>query len=188
MADSVWESFSQTAFEPTLFHGYAVSDGYKGEALGKELAAMLPKEARFFSLAVQYRDEESFYGLFFFLGTFLSVVFLFATGSIYYFKVLSEGLADREKYGVLVRLGLTGKELERTVSLQLGLSLVVPLLVGLLHSVFAVSELSNLLDYSLTTPFLWAVGICLLCYSAIYALTKNKFLALVRTGSVESVS
>lgn len=182
VADPVWEAFGERIFEESVFHGYAVSNGHMGEALGKELAAMLPQEAQFFSLAVRYLDEESFYGLFFFLGTFLSVVFLFATGSIYYFKVLSEGLADREKYGVLVRLGLTGQELRKAVSLQLGLSLVIPLLVGLLHSVFAISELSNLLDYSLTTPYLWAVGVYLLCYAGINVLTTRKFLSLVQAA------
>ena len=180
VTDSVWDAFTGTPFEVEVFHGYAVSDGYMGEALGKELAAMLPKEAQFFSLAVRYRDEESYYGLFFFLGSFLSVVFLFATGSIYYFKVLSEGLADREKYSVLMRLGLTGKELKQAVTLQLGLSLVIPLLVGLLHSVFAVAELSSLLAYSLTTPYLWAVGVYLLCYVGINAVTTRKFLSLVQ--------
>jgi putative ABC transport system permease protein len=120
--------------------------------------------------------------LFFFLGTFLSVVFLLATGSIHYFKVLSEGLADREKYSVLVRLGLTGQELRKAVSMQLGLSLLVPLLVGLLHSVFAVAELSNLLDYSLLTPYLWAVGVYLVCYAGINALTTRKFLSLVQAA------
>ena len=116
VADSVWDAFGDRIFEKSVFHGYAVSNAYQGEALGRELAAMLPEEAQFFSLAVRYMDEESFYGLFFFLGTFLSMVFLLATGSIYYFKVLSEGLADREKYSVLVRLGLTGKELHKAVS------------------------------------------------------------------------
>lgn len=177
--DAVWTRLAPLATEKRVFHGLAVTDPKTSVELGQTLRAMLPKEAHLFSYAEAYQDKVSFYGLFFFLGSFLSIVFLFATGSIFYFKILSEGLADRPKYEVLRKIGLTHAELKRAVSMQVGMSLLVPLAVGLLHSVFAVAELSSLLAYSLNVPMLWAIAVYLVCYGGIYVLTTRKFMRLV---------
>ena len=45
---------------------------------------------------------------------------------------------------------------------------------------FAVAELSSLLDYSLAMTYLVAVGVYLLCYVGINAVTTRKFLSLVQ--------
>lgn len=51
-------------------------------------------------------------GLMMFSGIFLGLVFLLATGSIIYFKQLTEAHADRERYIVLRKLGVTKTEMK----------------------------------------------------------------------------
>ena len=52
-------------------------------------------------------------GLMMFIGMFLGLVFLLATGSIIYFKQLTEANADRERYVVLRKVGVTKQEMKK---------------------------------------------------------------------------
>ncbi|MDT2264426.1 hypothetical protein P7H12_13755 [Paenibacillus larvae] len=51
-------------------------------------------------------------GIMIFVGTFVGLVFLIATGSIIYFKQLSEANADKAKYNILRKVGVTPKKEE----------------------------------------------------------------------------
>ena len=51
-------------------------------------------------------------GLMMFIGLFLGLVFLLATGSIIYFKQLTEASADRDRYIVLHKVGVTKQEMK----------------------------------------------------------------------------
>ncbi len=179
VSDAAWERLA-TSGEKQVFHGIAVARAASSDLLTKKLASLMTKKERFFSYSDVYRSNDSFFGLFFFLGSFMSIVFIFATGSILYFKILSEGLADKGKYEVLRKIGMTESELKRSVSMQVGLSLIIPLAVGILHSLFAVAELSNILAYSLVVPLLAAIGIYLLCFAGFYFATTRKFLQIVQ--------
>ncbi|MDT2194599.1 hypothetical protein [Paenibacillus larvae] len=77
-------------------------------------------------------------GIMIFVGTFVGLVFLIATGSIIYFKQLSEANADKAKYNILRKVGVQPRRNGRrdwqacTVFI-----FVAPLIVGILHSIFA---------------------------------------------------
>jgi len=96
-----------------------------------------------------------------------------------YFKILSEALADKGKYDILRKIGMSRKEVRSAVSLQVGLSLILPLAVGIIHSLFAINVLSILLEYSLIVPTLAAIVIYALFYGAFYIATTRKFMKMV---------
>ncbi|MDT2261117.1 hypothetical protein P7H06_18720 [Paenibacillus larvae] len=76
-------------------------------------------------------------GIMIFVGTFVGLVFLIATGSIIYFKQLSEANADKAKYNILRKVGVTLKEMKKGIGKQIAFIFVAPLIVGILHSIFA---------------------------------------------------
>ena len=78
-------------------------------------------------------------GIVYFLGAFLFLVFVFATGSIIYFKILTESFRDRAKFEILKKIGTTEQEIHQSVSKQVGLFFALPLVAGIIHSLVAIS-------------------------------------------------
>lgn len=165
--------------ELQVFNGYIVSDAKSSMELAKSLMNIMPEGIDLFIYAAKYMGTLAFMGLFYFLGSFMSIVFIFATGSIMYFKILSEGLADKGKYDILKKIGMTRSEIRNAVAMQVGLSLLLPLVVGVIHSLFAIKVLSNTLEYSLVIPTLWAIAIYMIFYGIFYIATTRKFMKMV---------
>lgn len=178
ISDAEYEKLSKN-HNKTVFNGFIVSDPKNSLELAKNIRELLPKDVRLSAYVAEYMTVYSFMGLFYFLGTFMSIVFIFATGSIMYFKILSEGLADKAKYDILRKIGMTAHEIRKAVSMQVGLSLILPLAVGIIHSLFAIDALRNMLGFSLVVPILTAIAIYAVFYAFFYAATTRKFMKLV---------
>jgi putative ABC transport system permease protein len=74
---------------------------------------------------------------------------------------------------------MTRIEIKKAVSMQVGLSLILPLAVGVVHSLFAIAALKTMLGISLVIPTITAIGIYVLFYAAFYAATTRKFMKMV---------
>lgn len=169
----------QEDFTQHTFNGFLVENAQESLPLALKLWNFLPENSHFFAYAGAYQSSFRFIGLFFFLGGFMSIVFVLATGSIMYFKLLSEGLADKEKYDLLKKIGMTKDEIRRAVSAQVGISLLLPLLLGILHSLFAINVLKIFLNYNLLLPTLAAIAVFAFCYGAFFIATTKKFLQIM---------
>ncbi|SDT20404.1 putative ABC transport system permease protein [Paenibacillaceae bacterium GAS479] len=92
-----------------------------------------------------YKDMVQAIGLTVFIGLFISGLFFIASGSLLYFKLFTELQEDRNQFRALKRIGLTAGELRRIVAIQVGVIYLVPCLVGIVHSLFAMLALGTLL-------------------------------------------
>ncbi|WP_405097305.1 FtsX-like permease family protein [Oceanobacillus sp. FSL H7-0719] len=118
-----------------------------------------------FSSAVQdYQDSLEGTGIMLFVGTFLGLVFLVATGSIIFFKLMTEAEDDKDKYFILYKIGVPKKEMKRTIRYQAGFLFIAPLLLGLLHGTVALIAFSSLFQMELWVP----ITIWMLAYVFIY--------------------
>ncbi|WP_330644319.1 FtsX-like permease family protein, partial [Clostridioides difficile] len=93
----------------------------------------------FTSSIESYNNLIKLSGLMLFIGIFLSVVFLLCTGSIILFKQLSNIYDDKERYIMLTKLGANNKDIEKIISKQLKVIFLIPLVVGTVHNLFAMS-------------------------------------------------
>ncbi|ANU11619.1 ABC transporter permease [Planococcus antarcticus DSM 14505] len=84
-----------------------------------------------------YRWFKSSFALLLFIGVMVAAVFLLAAGSFIYFKLYTGLERDRKQYKLLVRLGMTDKELGKIVNRQLIPQFFLPWTLALLHSAFA---------------------------------------------------
>lgn len=84
-----------------------------------------------------YRWFKSSFALLLFIGVMVAAVFLLAAGSFIYFKLYTGLERDRKQYKLLVRLGMTEKELGKIVNRQLVPQFFLPWSLALLHSAFA---------------------------------------------------
>lgn len=118
-------------------------------------------------------------GIVYFLGAFLFLVFVFATGSIIYFKILTESFRDRAKFEILKKIGTTEQEIHQSVSKQVGLFFALPLVAGIIHSLVAISVLSDLMNYSLIRPVIISIVVFIIAYGLFYIFTRRKFVDVV---------
>jgi len=105
-------------------------------------------------------------GLSIFTTAFLGLAFLTTTGSILYFKQMSEAEEERGAYTILRKIGFSERDIMKGIYMKQAFNFGVPLLIGLLHSYFAVKSGWFLFGSELTAP-LW-IAMC--CYIALYAI------------------
>jgi len=161
------------------FNGIKVDNQRETLDLAQELYSLEPLKESFYAYVVKYKTKYEFIGVTYFLGCFLSLVFVVATGSIIYFKLLSEAFADKNKYEILSKLGMTRLEISKAVSKQIGISFIMPLVIGSIHSCFAILVLSRILKFNLVVPTVISIIIFAVVYGIFYIGTTRKFLRIV---------
>lgn len=178
VSDGEYQSL-KIKFEEKQFNGIILDNPEDTKDLTFKLAEILPVDS---GLYTYFMAGASFYdlvGIVYFLGSFLFLVFVFATGSIIYFKILSESFKDKGKYEILKKLGTTDIEINESVSKQVGLFFLMPLIVGIVHSIVAISVLSDLMKYSLIKPTIISICIFIIVYGIFYGFTRRKYINVV---------
>ncbi|MED4265066.1 ABC transporter permease [Priestia megaterium] len=119
-------------------------------------------------------------GLFIFIGGFLGLVFLMATGSIIYFKQISEAEQERKRFEVLRKLGFSVSQMMSAVRKQQLFTFGLPLVMGILHSLFALKVITNLTGENLIVPVLIADAVYGIIYFFFYWLTMNYYRMVIK--------
>lgn len=134
-------------------------------------------------------ERDSFYGTyggFLYLGILLSIVFLFATVLIIYYKQISEGYEDQSRFEIMQKVGMTRREIRRSVNSQLLTVFFLPLLGAGLHMAFAfpmVRKLLLLFNLNNVRLFAATTGVSFLVFAFFYLLvyrgTSNVYFKIV---------
>ncbi|MGO1043421.1 ABC transporter permease [Clostridioides difficile] len=125
----------------------------------------------FTSSVENYNNLIRLSGLMLFIGIFLSVVFLLCTGSIILFKQLSNIYDDKERYIMLKKLGANNQDIEKIISKQLKVVFLLPLIIGTIHNLFAMSIAQKFITRSLFTPIIITLVIYYISYFIYYFIT-----------------
>lgn len=105
-------------------------------------------------------------GLIMFIVGFLGLTFLITSGCILYFKQMDESEDEKANYTILRKLGFTRGDLLKGIQLKQLYSFGIPLVVGLLHSYFAVQSGWFLFGTEVWTPMV----IVMVLYTALYSI------------------
>ena len=147
-------------YEDTLVK---LKDGIKNQLTG-DGKSMYGVSSRSEMISNQYEIN----GGFLFLGVLIGIIFLTGTVLITYYKQISEGYEDREKYQIMKKLGLSDDLIRKTTASQIGWMFYAPLIVATIHCIVASKIIFRLLG-------LFGVGdvslyvICLVSVIAIFA-------------------
>lgn len=158
---------------------YEITNQDDAKALTKDIQSMLPEEASFSSFYTNYAQGMETTGLIIFMGGFLGLVFLAATGSIIYFKQLTEAHQDKERYEILHKIGVNKKEVKKSISKQILFVFALPLVAGIAHCAVALTALSRLLQTNLVIPVMICIGVYVCIYIVYYFLTVNTYYKIV---------
>ena len=133
------------------------------------------------------RDYYALNGGFFFLGLFLGFLFIMAAVLIIYYKQVSEGYEDRERYRIMRDVGLERKMVKESISSQILVVFFAPLLVAAIHVAFDFKLMLHLLAmfglHEGGTTLLCTAGTFLVfavIYGLVYLLTARTYYRIVQ--------
>lgn len=138
-------------YQGSYYHG-SISSTFKSEALQA------------------FRDT---YSSMFFLGIFLSILFIMATILIIYYKQISESYDDKERYEIMQNVGMSHTEVKRTIRSQVLTVFFLPLIVAGVHVAFAfpiMSRVLSLLGLINVTLYITCTIICFLVFALMYGI------------------
>lgn len=111
------------------------------------------------------------YGGLFFLGAFLGIMFLIVTVMLIFYKQISEGYEDKERYVIMEKVGMSSEEVKESITSQIRIVFFLPLVVAAIHELAAfpiVRRLLALLNLTNVRLYVICMGITFLLFSAIY--------------------
>ena len=140
--------------------------------------------------ATARQDFLNLYGGLFFLGMFLGVLFLLGTALIIYYKQVSEGYDDARRFSIMQKVGMSHREVKKSIHSQILLVFFLPLLMAVIHLAFAFPMLQKILlvmglaDVPLILlSTLGCVAVFAIAYLVIYAFTARTYTKIVETAA-----
>ena len=134
-------------------------------------------------------SRSSFYELYgglFFIGIYLGSMFIMATVLIIYYKQISEGYDDRERYQIMQKVGMSKKEVKRSIRSQVLSVFFLPLVVAVIHVAVAFKVMTKILGVlNLTNVSLFAVctiitiAVFAVFYIIVYSITAKEYYWIV---------
>lgn len=137
-------------------------------------------------------NEQSFYVLYgglFFLGIFLGIMFLMVTVMIIFYKQISEGYDDRNRYEILEKVGMSSQEVKTSIQSQIRIVFFLPLVTAAVHVFAAFPIVRRLLElFQLNNAKIFAgciagtILVFTLIYYLVFRLTSHAYYRIVGAG------
>ncbi len=122
------------------------------------------------------------YGGLLFIGIFVSIVMLIATVVVMYYKQVSEGYADRDRFKTMQQVGLSREETKSAINSQVLTVFMLPIIGAAVNFGFAIPAIQKVLvllsmyDKLLIVKFgIVSLAVTFLGYVAVYKLTTNVY-------------
>ena len=132
------------------------------------------------------RNFFSFAGSLFFIGLLLSLTFLMAVVLVIYFKQISEGYEDRDRFIIMTKVGLDENQARQSIRKQLLMVFFLPILLAIVHLGFAYKMLSAILVsigvVNMELMLHVTIGICLvyfLLYLMVFVITTRTYKQII---------
>lgn len=189
---AIYVDMSGTSEEQSAFNSLVSSDLSENLCGSYVTEGGEPIQVTYESMRSECRADNAqqfyaLYGGFLFLGLFLGLMFVMATILIIYYKQITEGYDDRERFRILQQVGMSEREVKTSIRSQVLTVFFLPLVTAAVHVAFAFSIITKLLAVlNLTNVPLYAwctlgtLAVFALLYAAVYMLTAKVYYRIVR--------
>ena len=126
-------------------------------------------------------------GVLLFSAFFAGIVFLITTGCVIYFKMITEAENDKEKYDILRKIGFRDIVIKKAIRKQVFTMFMLPLFIGTIHALFALSTFSQLFSTDFKIPIIINIIIYAAIYFIYYLLTVNYYNKICLKGKYSRV-
>ena len=156
------------------------------DTLKSQLSENVP-EAYLESLESERQSFMSLYGGLLFLGIFLGILFMLATTLIIYYKQVSEGYEDKERFEIMQKVGMSKNEVKKSIKSQIVMIFTLPLATAIIHIAFAfkiITKILAVLNLSDVPLFvictIITIAVFSLIYGIVYSLTAKTYYKIVQ--------
>ena len=175
--DSIFYNCDPALDQLRYVYGFDLGDEAQVKAVQEQMSLLLTETGiPQGGIENRYDNTASYYemnGGLLFLGVFLALLFVMAAVLIMYYKQISEGYDDRERYQIMQKVGLGRQEVRASIRSQVLSVFYLPLITAVIHVAFAfpiivrLIALFNLNDVGL---FLMTTVITVLVFAVLYAM------------------
>lgn len=142
-------------------------------------------------LECRQKNRDNFYmtyGSFLFLGVFLGLLFLTITVLIIYYKQITEGYEDKQRFEIMKKVGMSEAEVKKSIKSQILTVFMFPIIVAACHVAGSFNMITKLLAiFNLVNVHLFIIcTICtilvfILVYAAVYLLTSKIYYGIIKS-------
>ncbi|WP_377867430.1 FtsX-like permease family protein [Bacillus sp. R86525] len=167
---------------PIIYKAYKVADEKTTKETSEVVMTLAENDTHMRTFYKEYKKIKALTGMKIFVVSSLALVLLVATGSVIYFKQLTEAYSDKNRYEILRKLGVNKKEVRTTIAKQTLFIFLLPLIIGILNA--AMLTMSVSLQYSMDIQqdiisFVYAMTTYGVIYFVYYVLTINSYNRIV---------
>lgn len=139
-------------------------DSKEATAIYKKVVPEKEQRVVYYDMLAQQFEAN---GLMVFITGFLGLVFLLTTGSILYFRQMTEAEQERQTFRTLRQLGFSIPDMMNSIIWKQLFIFGLPLAIGILHGIFAIKSASSFL---FSASILLPATVAFIVYAAIYAI------------------
>lgn len=163
--DKIAEQMAGTSdYKKIRFDTYQVPDKEELAIASSLYAKSVSDDQLTYDFYAQYKKVLQMTGLLIFIAAFLGLVFLISTGSILYFKQMTEAEQEKQSFKTLRQLGFDVNMIMKGIIRKQAIVFLLPLTIGMLHSIFAIKAASFMIRSDTTFP----ASIAMVIYAVIY--------------------
>ena len=172
---ALWNTSTDTSAKTEEFEGYAnVLEANDDDSItvgSREDAA---------------KDIYGFMGSLLFVGALLSVAFFIGAVLVIYYKQISEGYEDRDRFVILQKLGIDQKTIKKSINRQVLIVFFLPLVTAFIHTAFAFKMYRKIIqlfgvDGNVTLNATIVIGaIFVVVYLIVYQITSRSYYKIIK--------
>ena len=169
------EVFTDIAGKIRIYYGFDARAGEKEQKeFQKAVYDVMAKQGYHGNVESSVEARQGFMGLyggFFFIGIFLGLLFVMATVLIIYYKQISEGYDDKERFAIMQKVGMSREEVRASIRSQVLTVFFLPLITAGIHVAAAFPMFNKILiimNMENTEMYAVCTGICFLVFAAMY--------------------
>ncbi|MCU5379177.1 ABC transporter permease [Bacillus cereus] len=169
--------------EKTKYYGYYIEDWKSTEDLVLDLKKEVApdKQEELNNSVLAYKDIRESGAITMFIGFFVAVLFFFFACSMTYFKWFNDKEQDRIQFKSLKRIGMTDKEIRKIAIRQMGVIFFIPILIGAIHSGFALHTLGKMLYIDLWKSGAIVIGAYIVASAIYFMIAQRGYLKHVQS-------
>ena len=132
------------------------------------------------------KDIYGFIGSLLFIGALLSIAFFIGAVLVIYYKQISEGYEDRDRFVILQKLGIDQKTIKKSINRQVLIVFFLPLVTAFIHTAFAFKMYRKIIqlfgvDGNVTLNATIVIGaIFVVVYLIVYQITSRSYYKIIK--------
>ena len=126
-----------------------------------------------------------FYGSLLFLGILLAIAFSVGAVLVIYYKQVSEGYENRERYVILKKIGIDQPMIHQSINRQVLIVFFLPLLTAFLHTALSYNMVSKIVlifgikGSIIGLTMLAVAGVFMIAYFLVYKITSREYFKII---------